>query len=319
MGYLGSYRKRAARVGQVGGVALLASFLNAATLMAGTPPSVPANVSAVVFSPSQVSMEWSASTGSSRVAGYRLYRNGSLLATTAVPYYMDSSAAASTRYTYTVAAYDDAGDVSAQSAPVNVTTPAPGVPATLFGIDQNRASDPWPPTTGQGKRAPAVALRLWLWKNDVKWTDIETCDAAHSTGYAATDPKNPCYSWTNLNTWVRTMAPQAGMDVLYTFGGTPGWATSQVAAASGCNPAGPYSCLPPVDVDKTPGSGLGDGKDTTGPARTRSLRGWRGMPPQSFARSIPPPASWALRFTSGLRQPGSANTSPWAAPPISTS
>jgi hypothetical protein len=243
---------------------LLAALLNAAILAGGTPPSVPANVSAVLFSPSQVSVEWSASAGSSGVAGYHVYRNGSLLATTAVPYHMDSTAAASTPYTYTVAAYDAAGDVSAQSAPVNVTTPAPGVPATLFGIDQNSASDHWPPTTGQGKAAPATALRLWIWVNDVKWTDIETCDAAKSTGYAPTDPKNPCYNWTNLNTWVRTMAPQAGMDVLYTFGGTPGWATSQVAPpVVGCSVAGTYSCLPPLDVDRTPGSGLGDGTDAT--------------------------------------------------------
>jgi len=53
------------------------------------------------------------------------------------------------------------------------------------------------------------------------------------------------------------------MDVIYTLGGTPGWATSQIAPRTACETAGTYSCLPPLDVDKAPGSGLGDGTDAT--------------------------------------------------------
>ena len=138
---------------------------------------------------------------------------------------------------------------------------APPIAPTFFGIDQNSIRAPWPPTTAAGTPAPAAALRLW--DDGVKWTNLEPCDPTGVAGIAPTDPGNSCYSWANLDTWVRSKGPSAGMDVLYTLGGTPGWATSQTAPRTACETAGIYSCLAPVDVDKSPSSGLGDGTDTT--------------------------------------------------------
>jgi uncharacterized protein (TIGR03437 family) len=146
-------------------------------------------------------------------------------------------------------------------APIALLAAPPPIQPTFFGIDQNSIHSPWPPTTGAGTRSPAAALRLW--DDGEKWSNIETCDAQKSAGFLPTDPNNPCYTWTTLDSWVRTQAPAAGMDVLYTLGATPGFATSQVLPKTACETAGPYSCLAPLDVDQTPGSGKGDGSDAT--------------------------------------------------------
>src|SRR5208283_1301507 len=94
-----------------------------------TPPTVPASVSASAVSASQINLAWTASTDpvvtgqvTSGMAGYKIYRNGSLLATTATANYQDTGLPAATTYSYTVSAYDVAGNESAQSASVSATT-----------------------------------------------------------------------------------------------------------------------------------------------------------------------------------------------------
>ena len=92
-------------------------------------PSVPTGLSATAVSSTQVNLSWAASTdtGGSGLAGYKVYRGGTLLVSTASLAYSDTTVLPSTAYSYTVAAYDNAGNVSAQSTASNVTTPA-GVP-----------------------------------------------------------------------------------------------------------------------------------------------------------------------------------------------
>jgi chitodextrinase len=89
-----------------------------------TPPSVPTNLTATTISSSQVNLSWTASTDNVGVAGYNVYRNGSLVGTTTGTTYQDTGLTASTSYSYTVAAYDAAGNVSAQSASASATTAA---------------------------------------------------------------------------------------------------------------------------------------------------------------------------------------------------
>ncbi|HKU15736.1 MAG TPA: fibronectin type III domain-containing protein [Steroidobacteraceae bacterium] len=102
------------------------------------PPSVPTGLSATAVSPTQINLSWSASTdtGGSGVAGYRIYRGGSQIGTSATTSYSDPSLTNGTTYSYRVAAFDVAGNVSAQSSPASATTPdttAPSVPAGLTG------------------------------------------------------------------------------------------------------------------------------------------------------------------------------------------
>ncbi|NUP46735.1 MAG: PHB depolymerase family esterase [Catenulispora sp.] len=91
-----------------------------------TPPSVPSGLAVTGVTSSSAALSWSASTDNVGVAGYRVYRNGTQVATTAGTSYTDSGLSASTQYTYKVAAYDAAGNVSAQSAAVTATTSAGG-------------------------------------------------------------------------------------------------------------------------------------------------------------------------------------------------
>jgi len=92
-----------------------------------TPPSVPTNLSATAVSSSQINLAWSASTDNIGVTGYNVYRGGIPIATVAGTSYQNTTGLSpSTIYTYTVAAYDAAGNTSTQSASTSATTPPGG-------------------------------------------------------------------------------------------------------------------------------------------------------------------------------------------------
>ena len=83
-----------------------------------TPPSVPAAPSASATANS-VTLSWTASTDNISVAGYDVYRGGSKLASvTSGTTYVDGSVLVGTTYTYTVDAFDGAGNISPQSSAV---------------------------------------------------------------------------------------------------------------------------------------------------------------------------------------------------------
>lgn len=89
-----------------------------------TAPTVPQNLSASVVSSSQINLAWTASTDTIGVTGYHIYRGGVQIATSMGNTYSNTGLAASTNYSYTVAAYNAAGNVSGQSLSVNATTQA---------------------------------------------------------------------------------------------------------------------------------------------------------------------------------------------------
>jgi chitodextrinase len=127
-----------------------------------TPPSTPTGLKASAPTSAQVNLSWTAATDNIGVTGYRVYRNGSSTALVTVPAptttYTDAAVSATTTYTYTVTALDAAGNQSAQSASVSVTTPAnpdkipPTVPKELTGsaIGQTSAALTWRPSTDTG-------------------------------------------------------------------------------------------------------------------------------------------------------------------------
>ncbi|MHB8624537.1 MAG: Ig-like domain-containing protein [Sulfuricaulis sp.] len=88
------------------------------------PPSVPTNVSASAISSSQINLSWTASTDNVGVTGYKVYRNGTQIATATNTLYSNTGLSPATSYSYTVAAYDAAGNVSAQSSAATATTSA---------------------------------------------------------------------------------------------------------------------------------------------------------------------------------------------------
>jgi len=95
-----------------------------------TAPTMPSVVTATAASSSQINLVWNPATdvGGSGMAGYQVYENGTKIATVTAASYMVTGLSASTQYCFTIAAYDNAGNISAQSSPACATTPIP-VPA----------------------------------------------------------------------------------------------------------------------------------------------------------------------------------------------
>jgi N-acetylglucosamine-6-sulfatase len=87
-------------------------------------PSAPIGVIAVASSPTEVDVSWTASTDNVSVTGYTIYRDGVEVATVdgATTSFHDTGLSPLTDYTYTVDAFDEAGNHSALSEPVMVST-----------------------------------------------------------------------------------------------------------------------------------------------------------------------------------------------------
>ncbi|HLI41153.1 MAG TPA: choice-of-anchor Q domain-containing protein [Streptosporangiaceae bacterium] len=97
-----------------------------------TPPSVPTGLSDTSDTASSVGLSWNASTDSAgTLAGYTVYRNGTAIGTAnaGTTTFTDSTVQPSTTYSYTVDAFDTAGNHSAQSSPLQVITPAAPPPS----------------------------------------------------------------------------------------------------------------------------------------------------------------------------------------------
>ncbi|TMH89319.1 MAG: hypothetical protein E6H42_17405, partial [Betaproteobacteria bacterium] len=89
-----------------------------------TAPSVPGGLAAVATSSSRIKLSWSASNNNVGVTGYKVFRNGVQIATTSALSHVNTGLSPATTYSFTVAAFDAAGNSSAQSAPVSSRTPA---------------------------------------------------------------------------------------------------------------------------------------------------------------------------------------------------
>ncbi|WP_248574874.1 GEVED domain-containing protein [Flavobacterium sp. H122] len=87
-------------------------------------PSAPTNLAASGTTSSSTNLTWTASTDNVGVTGYRIYSGSTLVATSTANSATVTGLAASTTYSFTVRAIDAAGNVSADSNAVNVTTSA---------------------------------------------------------------------------------------------------------------------------------------------------------------------------------------------------
>jgi hypothetical protein len=87
-------------------------------------PATPATISASAISTTSIEVSWPSviDTGSG-VAYYRIYRNGSAVATTSALVYDDPGLSPGTTYTYYVVAVDAAGNASNASGNASATTP----------------------------------------------------------------------------------------------------------------------------------------------------------------------------------------------------
>jgi len=122
---------------------------------ASTPPTTPlwdaSNGPTIVFSNSEIALFWLPSTSSVGLAGYYIYRcTGTNCNLPSQPtfnvtdptstFWGDATLSAGTSYSYTIAAYDTAGNISAQSAVTTATTTGSSsdiVPVIGFGSGGN--------------------------------------------------------------------------------------------------------------------------------------------------------------------------------------
>ncbi len=107
-----------------------------------TAPSIPGGVTATATTSTSVQVAWNASTDATGVTGYDIFRNGIAVGSAAASSltFADGGASAGTTYLYTVKARDGAGNTSAASGSVSVTTPAGTPPVFSDGFESGNFS-----------------------------------------------------------------------------------------------------------------------------------------------------------------------------------
>jgi parallel beta-helix repeat protein len=93
-------------------------------------PDTPTGLVATPANPGRIDLSWLPSHDNVGVTGYTIYRDGVLLTTVGgtTTTYQDTAVVPSTTYSYTVDAFDAAGNHSAQSTAASATTPADTTP-----------------------------------------------------------------------------------------------------------------------------------------------------------------------------------------------
>ncbi|MFZ1736142.1 MAG: fibronectin type III domain-containing protein, partial [Candidatus Moraniibacteriota bacterium] len=158
-------------------------------------PSVPTGLSGTATSMTTVDLSWTASTDNVGVAGYRVFCDGVQVGTTSAVSYSDTGLTKSTAYSYSVLAYDAAGNPSAQTAPVSVTTlsdtSAPSVPTGLSGtaVSMTAIDLSWTASTDN------IAVTGYkVFRNGTQIADVTTGTTYSDTGLT----QNTSYSYTVL-------------------------------------------------------------------------------------------------------------------------
>lgn len=162
---------------------------NPCTGVDGTAPTVPTALVAGAVSGTSVAFSWTASTDNVGVTGYKVFRNGVQVGTTTTASYTDTTVVASTSYTYTVQAYDAAGNVSASSTGLAVTTTGSGCQVqftianantvtgqNLYVVGNQAALGSWAPASG-------FALTIQGSGANVPWTGTVTLPANTAIQY----------------------------------------------------------------------------------------------------------------------------------------
>lgn len=156
-----------------------------------TPPSVPTGLTKSNVTSSAATISWNASTDNVGVATYRLLRNGAQVATSVSTSATNTGLTPSTTYSYTVQALDAAGNVSAPSSPLSVTTLAApaGCQVTftiananttmgqnLYVVGNQTALGNWTPASG-------YALVIQGSGANVPWTGTATLPTSTAVQY----------------------------------------------------------------------------------------------------------------------------------------
>ena len=124
-----------------------------------TPPTVPGSLGAVASSPTRVDLSWTPSTDAGGVSGYTVYRDGAVLANIGAGFtgFSDGSVSHSLTYSYSVDAFDTAGNHSALAPAVSASTPG-----TVFGDGfESGSTSAW--TSASGITAQKALVHSGTW------------------------------------------------------------------------------------------------------------------------------------------------------------
>jgi len=159
-----------------------------------TAPTAPTGLTASAVTPTTLTLSWKPATDNFVVKGYHIYVNGELLFSSSSTSAQITDLLAGGTRSFTVAAYDAAGNVSAPSAALSVTTPPLAVapvppaptPTPLPPTPAPPAPTPLPPVPAPPAPVPptpAPAAQV-LWSADMESGDLSEWFGADNSGSA---------------------------------------------------------------------------------------------------------------------------------------
>jgi chitodextrinase len=225
-------------------------------------------------------VSWSSSTDNVGVTGYRVFRNGTAVATPTATSYADSGLAPGTTYTYRVSARDAAGNESGQSVAVSATTTTPDTTAPLLtnitAVDVTSAGARITWTTNESATSrvdygttsaygSAASISGFRTAHSVALTDLQPSTTYHYRAVSADASGNQGGS---ADLTFTTQAPPGGPDLIAHWrldegtgsdaadaaGGYSGtligaaWATGHSGMGVSLDGADDYIDLPAIDV-----------------------------------------------------------------------
>ena len=125
--------------------------------MGRTPPAAPTGLTAGIPTGTTVGLTWTAATDNIGVTGYDVLRDGVVVGSSTTTSFSDSGLTAETTYGYAVRAKDAAGNLSALSSAVSVTTPTPDTTPPSVPTGLAASGTTW---TGTTPRSWTTAIRL---------------------------------------------------------------------------------------------------------------------------------------------------------------
>ncbi len=192
-----SYRYRVEAVDTAGNLSSFSSTATATTSAGQQPPTAPTNLTATAVSPSQINLNWTASTSIIGIANYIVQRckgagctTFAQVTTPAGTSYNDTGLTSSTSYSYRVQAVDTAGNLSSFSATATASTqaaPPPTAPTNLVATaaSATQINLSWTASTS------AIGIANYV---------VQRCQAAGCTTFAqVATPAGTSYGDTGLS------------------------------------------------------------------------------------------------------------------------
>lgn len=218
-------------------------------------PTAPSGVNASAIDANSVRVAWTASTDNVGVLGYRVLRGATQVAELLTgTSYVDNGLSAATAYSYSVRAFDAAGNVSAVSASASVTTPppadtqAPSVPAGLLAsnISTNGATLSWTASTDNVAVATYLVLRGGVQIASTAATSYSDSGLAPGSSYSYTVKAQDAVGNTSAASAALALTTSAGNSATIYHRIPTGWTSSNLHyAATG----GSWTAVPGVPMD----------------------------------------------------------------------